>query len=289
MLLKDCNPYLRIAQIQPAVLERTGPRMAYDYRLFYILENTGSTIIEEQCYELRPDMMIIIPPATAYDFRGQLKTCVLNFDMTRRFSHRSQPLFPPCVPDFDPNFLFETELVEGLDRPFVMQGDEFTRESILRIINQFNTQGPYAEATVSAMLKLLFAQLLSSSIAPETRLSQKIMSYIRTYAATINSNLDVAAAFGYHPVYLGELLKRTTGQTLHSAIVDAKLQLACHWLIGTDEGIDTVAQLAGFCSRTHFCTLFKKKKGISPAEYRRSRQGVLLRDNNTNKQKEGRY
>lgn len=274
MLLKDCNPYLRIAQIQPAVLERTGPRMAYDYRLFYILENTGSTIIEGQCYELRPDMMIIIPPATAYDFRGQLKTCVLNFDMTRRFSHRSQPLFPPCVPDFDPNFLFETELVEGLDRPFVMQGDEFTRESILRIINQFNTQGPYAEATVSAMLKLLFAQLLSSSIAPEARLSQKIMSYIRTYAATISGNTDVAAAFGYHPVYLGELIKRTTGQTLHAVIVNAKLQLACHWLIGTDESIDTIAQLAGFCSRTHFCTLFKKKQGISPTEYRRTRKAA---------------
>ena len=89
MLLKDCNPFVRIAQIQPAVLERTGPRMAYDYRLFYILENSGSILIEGIRYEICPDTMIVIPPATAYDFQGKLKTCVLNFDITQSFSHRT--------------------------------------------------------------------------------------------------------------------------------------------------------------------------------------------------------
>ena len=271
MLLKDCNPFIRIAQTQPAVLERTGPRMAYDYRLFYILENSGCILIEGIRHDIGPDTMIVIPPATAYDFQGRLKTCVLNFDITQRFSHRTQPLFPPCEAEFDPNSLFETELLERFEHPCVLQGDISTRDTVLRIVSQFNTEGKYADAAVSAMLKLLFCELLGRNADPKDKLSEKVMSYIRIHAASINSNDDVARAFGYHSVYLGELIKRTTGKTLHTAITEAKLQLACHWLAGTEESVDDIAHLAGFCSRAHFCTLFKKKLGVSPTAYRKNR------------------
>ena len=274
MLLKDCNPFIRIAQIQPAVLERTGPRKAYDYRLFYILENSGSILIESNRHDIGPDTIIVIPPATAYDFQGRLKTCVLNFDVTQNFSHRKQPLFPPCEEEFDPSLLFETELLEGFAHPHVLQGDISVRDTILRIVSQFNTHGKYADAAVSAMLKLLFAELLSRDTDPRDKLSEKVMSYIRIHAASVNSNEDVAQVFGYHPVYLGNLIKRTTGKTLHTVITEAKLQLACRWLAGTEESIDDIAHLTGFCSRAHFCTLFKKKLGVSPTEYRKNTNNV---------------
>ena len=274
MLLKDCNPFLRIAQIQPAVLERTGPRKAYDYRLFYILENSGRILIEGIHHDIGPDTIIVIPPATAYDFQGRLKTCVLNFDTTQRFSHRTQPLFPPCEEGFDPNLLFETELLEGFERPCVLQGDISTRDTVLRIVSQFNTHGKYADAAVSAILKLLFSELLSRNTDPKDRLSEKVMSYIRIHAASIDSNEAVAQAFGYHPVYLGDLIKRTTGKTLHAAIMEAKLQLACRWLAGTEESVDDIAHLTGFCSRAHFCTLFKKTLGVSPTQYRKNTSSI---------------
>lgn len=274
MLLKDCNPFIRIAQTQPAVLERTGPRKAYDYRLFYILENSGSILIEGIRHDICPDTMIVIPPATAYDFQGRLKTCVLNFDITQRFSHRKQPLFPPCEADFDPDSLFETELLEGFEHPCILQGDISTRDTVLRIISQFNTHGKYADAAVSALLKLLFCELLGRNTDPKDKLSEKVMSYIRIHAASIDSNEDVARVFGYHPVYLGELIKRTTGKTLHAVIMEARLQLACRWLTGTEESVDDIAHLTGFCSRAHFCTLFKKKLGVSPAEYRKNTNNV---------------
>lgn len=274
MLLKDCNPFIRNAQVQPAILERTGPRKAYDYRLFYILENSGSILIDGNRHDVCPDTMIIIPPAIAYDFQGRLKTCLLNFDITQRFSHRKQPLFPPREEKFDPDLLFETELLEGFEHPCILQGDISTRDPLLRIISQFNTERKFADAAVSAMLKLLFAEILGRHTDPKDKLSERVMSYIRIHATSINSNEDVAQAFGYHPVYLGELIKRTTGKTLHTAIMEAKLQLACRWLAGTEESVDEIAHLTGFCSRAHFCTLFKKKLGISPTEYRKNTNNV---------------
>lgn len=269
MFLQDCNPFIRAAQIQPAILERTGLRKAYDYRLFCILENEGSVLIEDQNYPIQPNSVIILPPNTAYDFQGQLKVAVLNFDITRRFSDNPQPIFPPRVAEFDPSLLFETQLLEGFDRPLVLHTNGSTQNSIIQIVYSFNSQEPYADAKASAQLKLLFAELLTANEDPKDKKTEKVLIYIRMHAASIRSNEDVARVFGYHPVYLNDLIKCSTGKTLHAVITDAKLQMACQCLTETDETIESISYLAGFCSRTHFCTLFKKKLGLSPAKYRK--------------------
>ena len=269
MLLQDCTPYIRAAQIQPAVLERTGLRKAYDYRIFYILENEGNILIEDEVYPIHPDSIIVLPPNTAYDFQGQIKVVVLNFDITRRFAHQTQPIFPPSAAEFDPALLLETELLDEFDHPVVMHTNGSFQNDLLQIVFHFNSQGKYADAQASAQLKLLFAGLLDTNEDPKGKQAEKILIHIRMHAASIRNNEDVARYFGYHPVYLNDLIKRATGKTLHSVITDAKLQIACQCLAETDETIEAISCLAGFCSRTHFCTLFKKKLGLSPAQYRK--------------------
>lgn len=269
MLLQDCNPYIRAAQIQPAVLERTGLRKAYDYRIFYILENEGNILIEDEIHPIRPDSIIVLPPNTAYDFHGQIKVAVLNFDITRRFAHRTQPISPPSVAEFDPSLLMETELLEEFDRPLVLHTNGGLQKDIMQILFHFNSNVKYADAQASAQLKLLFAELIATNEDPKDKQLEKVLIHIRMHAASIRSNEAVARVFGYHPVYLNDLIKQATGKTLHSLITDAKLQLACQYLSETEEPIESIAMLAGFCSRTHFCTLFKKKLGLSPTQYRK--------------------
>lgn len=269
MLLQDCNPFIRTAQIQPAIIERTGLRKAYDYRFFYIPEHEGSVLIEDRVYPLRPHTAIIIPPNTAYDFRGHLKVIVVNFDVTRRFASRKQPVFPPRVANFDPNMLFETELLEGFEQPFVLHTNGNLQGSILQLVYWFNSHDPQADAKASAQLKLLLAELLTGPQNANDQKAEDILIYIRMHAASIHCNEDVARVFGYHPVYLNDMIKSATGKTLHTVITDAKLQMACQCLTETDETIEGITYLTGFCSRTHFCTLFKKKLGLSPAQYRK--------------------
>ena len=120
------------------------------------------------------------------------------------------------------------------------------------------------------MLKMFLIDLLANNITPANKLTEKIVSYIYTNAATILDNKDVARHFGYHSVYLSQLLQRSTGKPLHTIIVEAKLNVACQWLAGTDKKIEEIIYLTGFNSRTYFSTMFKKKLGITPAEYRKS-------------------
>lgn len=270
MRLEECNPYIRAAEIQPAVLEGTGPRKAYDYRLFYILENTGQIIMEDQTYDLCPDSLIIIPPAVEYYFRGHMKTLVLNFDITRRFHDRSTPICPPRTHEFDASLLFETETLDEFSQPYFFKADITIRDALLNIVSEFQTHSIYSDATVSAMLKLLFPKLLHHNTTAENRLCEKVMSYIRIHASSINSNQEIADAFGYHPVYLGELFKEKTGKTLHTAILDEKIHLACQFLTRTDISITEIGFLSGFSSRTHFCTVFKEHLGVTPSNYRKT-------------------
>lgn len=269
MTLEDSNPFVRTAELQPAVLEGTGLRKAYDHRLFYVLEGSGHIQIDTDLHLIQPDSLILLPPAVAYDFGGKLKVAVLNFDVTRQAIHRNKPLFPPRVELFQPELIFDLQTIDEFSFPRLFRTNAQLREQVLELVSRFQPETACADAAVSAGLKLLLAELLSRSIAPEDRLSQRLLSYIHIHAAEISDNASVAAAFGYHPVYLNELLRRTTGKTLHATVLEAKLEIACRWLRATDITIDEIAEECGFCSRSHFCTAFKQHMGCTPSQYRK--------------------
>ena len=274
MQLSECNPFLRTAEIQPAILEGSGPRMAYDHRLFYVLEREGTLILDGREVALAPDTLIFIPPAAGYYFRGKLRVVVLNFDMTR--SHRSlpRPICPPPAAAFDPALCFDPTLTDGLEAPVVLPGDAALRASMLELVRTFTGGGAQADAAASAQLKALLAELLvrlGPTAEPEHQLAARILGYIRLHAAEIGGNADLGEAFGYHPVYLGEVFRRRYGQTLHAAITAERIALACRWLTQTDRSVEQIAFDTGFTSRSHFCTVFRRVMGASPGQWRRAR------------------
>lgn len=271
MKLSECNPFLRAAQIQPAVLEGKGPRMAYDHRLFYILEGAGTLILGENEIAVSPDTLIFIPPRFGYFFRGKMRAAVLNFDLTRAFTVRTKPICPPPVDLFDPALCFDPTTAEELPRPLVIRGDTFLRERFLEITTTFSERKPLADAATSAALKLLLTEMLSRTGETgdaEHALAVRVYGYIRLHAAEITDNGELAAAFGYHPVYIGTVFRKKTGKTLHAAILEERLRLACRLLLQTDRSVDDIAESTGFSSRSHFCTAFRAAMGATPRAYR---------------------
>ena len=268
MRLEDCNPFIRAAEIQPAIMEGNGPRKAYDHRLFYILAGTGSIIIQGVSYPLTTQMLILLPPAMEYYFSGKMRTVVLNFDLTRRACHRKEAICPPPAAEFDPRVLFDMETVPLPRTPFLVQGDLLKQNSLIRLVEEFNLAEDHADALTSALLKALLAELLRGRNSSESSLCKRLQSYIRIHAPQISSNEQLGEFFGYHPVYLGEVFRRITGKTLHTAIMEARIALACRLLSQSDTAIADIAEACGFCSRTHFCTAFKRVTGTTPTAYR---------------------
>jgi len=265
MKLQDCNPFLRTAEIQNAVLEGAGLRRAYDHRIFYILEGEGALITEAGEFPLASDTLLLFRPAMGYHFKGKLRVIVLNFDLTRAEAHRTAPCPPAPIAEFEATRLFDRTTLEVLEQPIVRADQRAHREELLEIAKSFCPADATADAYTSALLKKLLAELFAPK--KEQSLVRRIERYIELYAAEIADNEQIGRAFGYHPVYLATLFREQTGQSLHQAILHRRIALACRFLTQTEHSVEEIAFEVGFSSRSHFCTVFKREMGCSPKKY----------------------
>lgn len=271
MQLAECNPFVRAAEIQPAVLEGASPRMAYDFRLFHILDGTGEIVLQGRPAALSPDTLLCFRPETEYFFRGRMKVLVLNFDMTRACSARTAPLTPPPCEAFRPENRFDGTVPEGFAQPLLLHNAALLRGSLSEIVREFAAGDPCADALCSALLKQTLARIVRSGSPARSReaeLADKLLFYIRCNAADIPDNAALGQAFGYHPVYLAAVFRRATGQSLHRAVLEEKIRLAARFLRQTDASVEQIAFDTGFSSRNHFCAAFRQFTGLSPRAWR---------------------
>ena len=272
--IEKCNPYVRAAEFQHAVVEGEGHRKAYDMRLFVVLENSGTLIIEDQEYSVSTGCVIFIPLWCGYYFRGKMRVAVLNFDMTRACDGRKKAVCPSHVSHFDEDSVFDTTVLAGFEKPLVIDGGNELIPAFTDIVTAFQHRDNYSDVITSALTKNLLAyimKLTDTDMRPEKRLAEKIQSFVRMYASQISGNEEVARHFGYHPVYIATVFKNETGRTLHSAITEQRVADACRWLMQTNASIDEIAVSTGFSSRPHFCTVFKKHTGLTPNEWRKNK------------------
>lgn len=270
MKIQDCNPFLRAAELQPAVLEGQGARMAYDHRLFYILEGEGMLLLQERSEKLLPDTLLFFCPGVGYHFRGKMRVAVLNFDLTRSACARSTPICPPPVAEFDPALFFDETVLDDAPKALISPERSVFREDVLTLVRLFRKNDASADAVTSALLKKLLAELLceTSEADAATALIRRVRRYLRMFAPDIRSSEQIGQEFGYHPVYLAALYKKQTGETLHHALQAERIRLAKEWLARTDHSVEQIAYDTGFSSRSHFCTVFKEFTGGTPHAFR---------------------
>ncbi|BDD07031.1 helix-turn-helix domain-containing protein [Aureibacter tunicatorum] len=70
------------------------------------------------------------------------------------------------------------------------------------------------------------------------------------------------------PNYLGDLLKKETGQSAQEHIHHYIIEKAKNQLLASSEQVSQIAYSLGFESAPYFSKLFKRKTGYSPGEYR---------------------
>ena len=266
-----CNPFVRIAMIQETITEGERPRRPYDNRLFLICKGTGAIILNGKKIEVGENTLIYLGTEDNYFFCGKLCAAIINFDMTMAYSDYKSPVSPELCEMYDTSKVFDKTDAMGFLSPIIFCVDEKLKKSILLLVESYIKGGNYSEALCSALLKEILVDILRAkdqTTTNRTLLAQKVLLYIRDNAPTITSNLEIAKAFGYHPVYLGELFKSQIGMTLHAAVNREKLYLAARLLMYTSNSVEEVAYTSGFSSRNQLCTVFKKYFGETPLSYR---------------------
>lgn len=78
----------------------------------------------------------------------------------------------------------------------------------------------------------------------------------------------LADEIGVHPVYLSTSFRKAYGLLIGDYVRQLRIRWACERLLNSADALATVAQLAGFADQSHFCRVFKRIIGITPAAYR---------------------
>ena len=84
---------------------------------------------------------------------------------------------------------------------------------------------------------------------------------------------EIAKAAGLSPNYLSRKFRQATGTGVHEYLTFLRLKEAALELLSTDSSVTEIALRCGFSDGNYFKDVFKKRYGITPTGYRKSRSG----------------
>jgi AraC-like DNA-binding protein len=110
------------------------------------------------------------------------------------------------------------------------------------------------------------------SILPHIPQLETVFEFIEENHARSISLKDVAAALGYCPSYLTDLVRRCSGQTVNHWIIKRRIALACKLLQETTQSVNQIALATGYQNEGHFFRQFRQHCGMTPLTWRKSQQ-----------------
>lgn len=150
--------------------------------------------------------------------------------------------------------------------------DTELQELITELSDKLDQEYGREEQDEPMKLPLPLTEEENSSDPSQTR---QIVKAIRDYVEEQLENKitlkQVAAHFGFSPNYLGFLFREETGELFSDYLIRAKLVRACRLLHDPLLKIYEISDRIGYKNVLYFNRQFKKFKGMTPSEYRKSK------------------
>ena len=286
MLLKDINPFVRKAVTATLTVhvkaDVFNELQTSDCRLFYIISGTGSMIIEEKSYELKPGCAILFQSGTKYiwqiDSMEGINYIAINFDYTHNYAHIKKSFHP-----VHSNIFRTTDILENivfsdcteLNGPIVIKDASLLESRMKLLTTEYFLGDDYCDELLTATLKSIIISMvraLSIKNNPYGNkgfiLTQNIIQYIQNHYDEEISYEALSEIFHFNASHINRVFKKNTGKSLHAFLLDYRINIAMELLRSQAAPINEIATMVGFTDIPHFIKSFKKYTGITPAKYR---------------------
>lgn len=143
-----------------------------------------------------------------------------------------------------------------------------------KIIAQVMT-APYEKRIVRLKEKILeIREEIDRSQNNSTgKISRKAKKYIEEHYADENLNLcEVAHHVNLSVSYFSVIFKREEGESFSEYLTRLRLEKAQELLLFSDYRSYEIAIMVGYANATYFSTMFKRKYGVSPTDFRKLKQ-----------------
>ncbi|CAM4491889.1 response regulator transcription factor [Paenibacillus tarimensis] len=135
-----------------------------------------------------------------------------------------------------------------------------------------------ADALQRAKRRLDREALLPKSLPSHLSASGAVGDVIRYIKDKYPYNItikDIAGQLYMHPIYLGQLFKKTTGVYFNDYVHQTRLEEAQRLLATTTKKIYEIGLDVGYKDIDYFVQQFKKRAGVTPSQYRSSVRGCM--------------
>ena len=120
---------------------------------------------------------------------------------------------------------------------------------------------------------LIFHRIVQRLAANSQKKSENPAAEIKAY---IDGNIyekltaaSVAQNAGFSVSQLGRIFKSEYGETVYSYILEQKIRTAENLLKNSGLSVREISDMLKFTDEHYFCNIFKKKRGVTPARFRR--------------------
>ncbi len=288
MELSEINPFPRTAgYFKEWTYENPSMHVSYDLRIFAFFEHSALVSLCDGKYRMPPNSVLILAPGEAYDFRNAdpgapFSLFCISFDLTQEYRDSPHFRLPAYVSNFQPEYLIDQRIRNGerdisnLFLPRIVHDCPEICDQVRLVYRIFQEKPIYYLERCSGIVKsILFASLPDSGApdteqkaAPGAARAQRAMRYIEEHFREPINAQSIAAAQNYHPYHLTRLTERYFGVTPYQYLTQCRIEEAVRLLIHTDKTIGDISSECGFASLPHFCSVIRRKTGLSPGEIR---------------------
>ncbi len=151
------------------------------------------------------------------------------------------------------------------------------RESCEQLREQLEKQAEYFETNrlLFGILEMVYSDfLVGSQEKTPKEINMKngmieVLSYIeKNYREPLTTQM-VADHFGYTREYFCRMFKSYSNQTFKKFLTDVRLKAAVQEMAVSNQGVGLIAMNHGFPDEKSFFNVFKKKYGMTPAQFRK--------------------
>ena len=244
------------------------------YEIYYLMSGTSKMFLDDSIYLLNKGDMVFIPMNTIH------KTSYVNEKSHERFAitfnDRAVPDIKTSSSVISFKKIFSSDPVmhlAGANRDYI--------EGLLnRMLSEYDHSDDYSDLNIRNCLQELLIFLLryrrhrTSEYVPNIGMTDSLMQEAARYIrANYRRNLsleEIAMHINMSPTYFSKKFKSSTGFGYKEYLSHIRIQEASDMLLETDRSITEIALECGFNDGNYFGSVFKKRKGISPCQYRKN-------------------
>ena len=126
---------------------------------------------------------------------------------------------------------------------------------------------------LSDFLKAISTYTMSNSSNADAEVAQRVIKIVeQRYSEDIDLK-SISQDIHLTPYYIGSIFKKNTGKTFNQYLCDFRIDRAKELLQKGKVNVSQLSDAVGIKNTSYFCSLFKKRFGISPGDYKEIMRG----------------